>query len=154
MFLLLQQLEPTVDFWPTTADGWLSIAGVVSTALLAIATLLIRQARHQARTDDRVSAIEALLTEKFQEQGRRIGGNETDVASVKASIEELRRTDLQHTLQLDTNTREVTRAQSDTQSLNIIVQEHLKEAGKIEVRVRERMARIEERLKLPVTKES
>jgi hypothetical protein len=151
MFLLLQQLEPTVDFWPTTADGWLSIAGVVSTALLAIATLLIRQARHQARTDDRVSA---LLTEKFQEQGRRIGGNETDVASVKASIEELRRTDLQHTLQLDTNTREVTRAQSDTQSLNIIVQEHLKEAGKIEVRVRERMARIEERLKLPVTKES
>lgn len=149
---LLLQVDPA-PFWPTTADSWFSLAGVVFTVVVTVGSLLWRQARIQAKLEDRIATLEGHVKEKFEEQGKRIGKAETNCAGHGASIEELRRTDMQHALQLDTNTREVTRAQTEIDSIDKSFSQHLREAGQVETRLRERMARIEERLKLPANKE-
>lgn len=147
--LILQALEAPTSFWPTTADSWLSLLSAIIAVVVTIGTLLYRTARLQTKLEEKINGLGERTNEKFKEQGERIGGAELNCKAHGTALEELRRKDIQTTLQIDTNTREVTRSVTETEMLDKAFHQHLREAGQIEIKIRERMARIEERLQIP-----
>lgn len=152
MLALIQVLDAPA-FWPTTAESWLTVIGAILAAVITVGTLLWRTARLQTKLEDKINGLGGALTEKFKEQGERIGKAESNCSSHGAAIEGLLRADIQMGLQLDTNTREVTRAATENETLDKAFHLHLREAAQIETRIRERMARIEERLQIPLKRE-
>ena len=141
---------PTQPFWPDNAAEWAGMLTGLILFALTIGGLLIKMGRQRQRSEDQVKELRAESARSFEDQGRRIGLVEERSAGTRATMDELKLTDIQHHLQLDTNTREVTRCTSGLEKLDSHLELHMREAGVVERQVRERLARIEERLRLPI----
>lgn len=137
-----------VSFWPTQIGGWVALITAILAVIGTAIGFIYRTGRIQQKFEDTITAIRRDGEERFTSQGKRLGLLEQTCTKNNTSIEDLRRTDQAHTFQIDTNSRELGRLSGEIKEIGTLLHSSVEHRRRMESQFRERMARIEERLKL------
>ena len=137
------------SFWPDNASEWTVVLGATLTLLGAIFGLLIKQVRDKQVWENEVADIKNAFANKMKEHGERMGRNESARVSHESSITELRSVDNGHTYQISSIEREQGKSDGRLMEIDKNLRAHIDSASKLESKIKERMARTEERLKIP-----
>lgn len=140
------------SFWPQEAGSWAALISAVLLVVATIAGFIYRTGRLQEKYESSLAAQRVSTTEKFKDQGQRIGEVETVCSSIKGILQEMRTVDQAHTYQIDTNSREAGRLAGELREVSDLLDGCLQQRREFETEMRERLARLEERVKSILTR--
>lgn len=140
-------LQAPETFWPNEAGSWFALIASALAVIVTMVTFIYRTGRMQQSFEDRITTLATRMEERFKDQGHRVGSTESHCSSHAASIEELRRFDTTHTLQIDTNSRELGSLRGELDKLERTLHELQSRVHSGDGNAKERLTAIETRIK-------